>query len=260
MSTEGINIRPPKPLVLGNDPTSSWKLWKTQYEFFEVATQLTAKTNEIQAATFMGVMGAEGIPIFESFCLTTAEKRNITLIKQKFESYFTPKAKIPYLRFIFNKMIQEEGESFDDFITKIKIQGNKCEYDTLKDDLIRDRIIAGVRSNQLREKLLSESIITLQRAIELGRAHEQALKEIHAFQSSEITEPIVAAVKKYNKRKSTSQTKTCGRCGNQHNGDCPAVNSKCRKCEKKDIMLKFADQKRNYMCRKLRLKKVANPK
>lgn len=41
--SEGYSfLKPPKPLVVGHDMDMSkeWKLWKQQYEYFEVATGL----------------------------------------------------------------------------------------------------------------------------------------------------------------------------------------------------------------------------
>lgn len=126
MSDDGVNVRQQKSLALGNDPTYNWKQWKMQYEFFETATQLTSKTAVIQAATFMAVIDPEVIPIYESFCLTDIEKKNVTTIRQKFETHFTPKANIPYVRLIFNQMSQEESEPFEEFVTRIKLQAQRC--------------------------------------------------------------------------------------------------------------------------------------
>lgn len=234
MTDDGVNVRQPKSLSLGNDPTYNWKQWKLQYEFFETATQLTGKSAIIQAATFMAVIGPEVIPIYESFYLSDVEKKNVTTIKAKFEAHFTPKANIPYVRLIFNQMVQEESEPFEEFVTRIKVQAQKCDYDTLTDELVRDKIVVGIRSDHLREKLLAETLLTLQKATDLGRAHEQAFREIKTFRvKTETVEPVVAAFKKYNKKKNNAQQKQCTRCGVQHDGNCPALKSKCHNCSKR---------------------------
>ncbi|GFO35065.1 retrovirus-related pol polyprotein from transposon 297 [Plakobranchus ocellatus] len=88
---------------------------------------------------------------------------------QKFEEYCRPKRNLIYDRHQFLTKQQQEGESFDQFVTRLKRFSADCEFRELKDSLIRVRIVCGIRSAQLKERMLRDSDLTLDKAITLGR-------------------------------------------------------------------------------------------
>lgn len=139
------SLKPPKPLVIGKDQAQEWKLWLQQFKWFACATQLNEKAQEIQAATFMAAIGSDAAAIYNTFGLTEAEQKDIKIIEKKFEDHFSPQANVIFERFTFNEMTQQEGECFDEFLTKIKTQAKKCDYGSLMDSLIRDKIVTGIR-------------------------------------------------------------------------------------------------------------------
>ena len=53
-----------------------------------------------------------------------------------------------------NKRVQDAGESIDHYITDIIKLAEHCQYGELKDDLIRDKLVSGIRDDKVREKLL----------------------------------------------------------------------------------------------------------
>ena len=58
----------------------------------------------------------------------------------------------------FNARTQQEGETFDDFLTEVKLLSKNCNFcATCHEGLFRDRIVAGVCDDALRKKLLSET-------------------------------------------------------------------------------------------------------
>lgn len=246
-------IRPPKPLVVSGDIATAWKLWLQQYEYFEAATQMETKPAKVQVGTFMASIGVEAVVVFNTFQLTEVETADIAVIKDRFKGYFTPKSNTTYERYTFNKMMQVEGESFDEFLTKLKSQSGKCQFANLHDSLLTDKIIIGLRNDKVRERLLSEDEITLDRTISICRASELTSKQLKVLRNNEGTE--VNAIQKYKKNsgksssgKSSSTTATtdetyeCSRCGKRHGPkSCPAFKQKCSKCKRKGH---FAD-----MCR-----------
>ena len=76
----------------------------------------------------------------------------------------------------FNSRIQEEGESADSFITSLYGLAEHCGFGTLHDELIRDRIVVGIR-NRVRDTSLSEKLqmdpkLNLQKAVNAVRQSE----------------------------------------------------------------------------------------
>ena len=73
-----------------------------------------------------------------------------------------------------NKRAQEAGKSLDHYITEVMKQAELCKYGNLKDELIRDRLVSGIKDDRIREKLLSKKDLTLQKAIEILRTSQVA--------------------------------------------------------------------------------------
>ena len=63
----------------------------------------------------------------------------------------------------FNRWIQQEGESAEQYIAALYNLAESCEYGTMKSELIRDRLVVGIRDIALSEclqadeKLMQES-------------------------------------------------------------------------------------------------------
>ena len=102
----------------------------------------------------------------------------IIAILAKFEEYCLPRKNITYLCYKFFSYRQREGQSFDHFVTELKKLSSECELGTLLDSLIRDMIIVSITDNRLRECLLREADLTLDRCIQLDHAAEQTKLEV----------------------------------------------------------------------------------
>ena len=76
---------------------------------------------------------------------------------------------------MFNSCTQEQGEKFDAYLIKLRHLTKTCEYGALEEELLRDRIVTGTSDNNVQAWLLSESGLTLDRAIDICRSTEQAV-------------------------------------------------------------------------------------
>ncbi|KAL1441840.1 hypothetical protein MTO96_008232 [Rhipicephalus appendiculatus] len=92
----------------------------------------------------MTAIGSEAQKIYKTFALSEAESKDVEAVKAKFKEHSTPKINPAYERYKFNKMKQQEGESFTDFLTGARLQANKCQFGNLTDELLQDRIIVGI--------------------------------------------------------------------------------------------------------------------
>ena len=70
-----------------------------------------------------------------------------------------------YERAKFNQRRQEPGESVDSFITALYGLAEYCGYSELHDEMIRDRIVVGLRDARLSEKLQLDPALTLEKAV-----------------------------------------------------------------------------------------------
>ena len=75
-------------------------------------------------------------------------------------------------RFNFNMRVQQEGETVDAYVTALKALAKTCNFGQLQDDLLRDRIVIGIKDNATRKKLLNMPRLTLKKCIDMCRTHE----------------------------------------------------------------------------------------
>ena len=69
----------------------------------------------------------------------------------------------------------------DNFITDLYSLAEHGNFGTLHDELIRDRIVVGIRGKALSEKLQLEAALTLERAINQVRQKETVRKQQTVF-------------------------------------------------------------------------------
>ena len=92
----------------------------------------------------------------------------------KYESRCVPQCNETYERYLFNKREQEPGESIDQYCAALMRLSEYCGFATLRDSLIRDRLILGIKNDRVRKKLLEEKNLTLDKALDILRTTELA--------------------------------------------------------------------------------------
>lgn len=236
-----IVIKPPKPFSAKDNPSEEWKRWRKAYEWFESAAELSKKSEEVQAATFMNAGGQELSELLETLNISDDNQKKVAELKKAFEDYYVPQANLTYERYIFNKLGQQEGEKFDEFLVKIKTQAKRCDFGTIHDSLVKDKIVIGVINGKLREKLLTKKDLTLTTAIDMCRASEKATKQAGEIANEGQMVNAVEA-RKWSKKGQSSAKRDqlhdekfdCNRCGTKHGrANCPAFNKRCSKCNQK---------------------------
>lgn len=121
-------------------------------------------------------------------------------------------------------MRQGEGENFGEFLTATRLQASRCNYGGLADELLRDRRIVGIKSDDLGEKLFSGTSIDLQEAIDLCKANEQASHQLKDMVNHNLkaVDAVTTNTKKWKPRPqqwtTSEQTlqKECTYCGVTH--------------------------------------------
>ena len=92
--------------------------------------------------------------------------------KSKIEELFEPKKDVSYGRYKFFSRAQESSESIDQYVTMLRKFCETCEFRTLKNSLIKNRIVLGVNFTKRRERLLRVPNLTLQKALNVVRSAE----------------------------------------------------------------------------------------
>ncbi|CAB4024811.1 retrotransposon-like family member retr-1, partial [Paramuricea clavata] len=173
----------------------------------------------------------------------TTWKRTTNELKSAFKTYCNPRKNITFERHKFNIRNQEENESIDQYVTVLRTLAAPCEFETLHDGLIRDRIVCGIRNQSIKERLLRESELTLQKTLDICRASEVSRKQVKLLsdQSSANVDALGKDQRKHRNFRNHNNkpengkppNKSCGNCGRVHEPkSCPAYGKKCNNCQK----------------------------
>ena len=174
---------------------------------------------------------------------TTPEKeRTIEELLKSFDDYCDPKKNETVERHKFFMRNQEQGESFDKYLTELRILEKTCDFGTLSDSLHRDRIVCGISSSSLRERLLRKPSLTLKSCIDLCRASELSKERNKSFTNTDTVSRINSRTPPDRSRWSGSSVqpkpiKMCLYCGRQHEmikEKCPAHGKTWNKCKKQN--------------------------
>ncbi|CAC5409230.1 unnamed protein product [Mytilus coruscus] len=126
----------------------------------------------------------------------------------------------------FNSRSRQPNESVSQFVAELRQISELCDYKATLDDMLRDRLVCGIKEDRIQRRLLAEPGLTFKKAMEVATAMEMAAKNAHDLQ---VQEPKQV-------HKVTIRNEECYRCGGSHNAtDCKWKDAKCYVCDKKDI-------------------------
>lgn len=263
------SIKQIEELSFEGDIATNFKKWKQRFIIYMNASgtkDSTTISGERKVAVLLHTIGSEALEVFDTLELTETEKNDWEVVLQKLEEHFVPQSNETVNRHIFNTRNQREGETIDSFVTDLKVLSKNCNFGTLRDSLIRDRIVCGVSDKTLRDRLLRESKLDLSSCVRMCRAAEiceaqakQLMDEnkVHAVKKQWKKEDNVKGPvkeygrddrKKYETNSSnrynkdsykqqynhpSSHNKPCRHCGTVHAyKNCPAYGKLCNNCKK----------------------------
>ena len=89
-----------------------------------------------------------------------------------FRDYCEPRKNEVFERYKFWQRDQREGETVDQWVNELRLLLSSCEYCEQKETNLRDRIVFGVADMRVKKRLLRESGITLDKALDICHAAE----------------------------------------------------------------------------------------
>ena len=232
-----IRLQPPAPFPF-HQP-DEWTKWKRRFEQFRSASGLAAERDEErQISTLLYTMGEEAGDILMSTNISEADIKKYKEVMGKFDEFFGVRKNVIFERARFNRRCQNEGESVEQFITNLYQLAENCQYGGMKAEMIRDRIVVGIKDVALSQKLQLDPDLTLEKAKtqvrqrEAVQEHQQQIKE--GFKPTK-TPTAVDAVRRQHQPQ--LQQATGGKTTNtyqqiRHNKPGHATPDKCFRCGK----------------------------
>ena len=258
-------FKPPSPLILTGNVAENWRRWEQRFQLYMIATGASAKDEEVKIAILLHTVGEEALEVYNTLAIV-AEGEEVTMeeVLTAFRDYCSPRKNIVFERHQFWSHTMSSGILVDRFITELRQKSKDCEFGRHEDDMIRDKLVFSINDARLKERLLRDNALTLQKAIDICRSAELAKTQMQAMQTPHvIQEAAVDILKKSERRSHTSSwnksklndkkkaTSVCPKCGNKHEPrQCPAYGVACHKCGKNNHFSKMCrsgtDKHSNY--------------
>lgn len=196
---------PPNELSFEGNMAENWNFFKQKFEIYLHASRLSDESEENKGYILLNRIGDKALKIYNNFQWSATERKNeYPHIKKKFEDYFIPTKNVTYERYLFFTRNKKETESYDTYVTNLRQLSSTCEFSTLVDSLIKDRLILGISDLSIKDRLLRESDLNLNKALEICRTAEVASERLKIIDGS--MEADISMVKG-----NSSQRNTAGR-------------------------------------------------
>ena len=233
-----------------------WPRWKRRFEQFRVASGLGEESETKQVNTLLYCLGEESEAVLSSTNATDEDRQNHSAIIAKFDAFFRVRKNVIFERARFNRRKQLEGETAEQYIMELYRLAENCDYGEMTSEMIRDRLVVGIRDIALSERLQLDSDLTLDKAKRAVRQREAVQEQQQHLLNGEAVASNTKSLEElrgksgkqpkvqggtfkrkpgYNwKSQDKRPAKPCTRCGKDHaRGRCPAKDAVCHRCQRK---------------------------
>lgn len=212
-----------------NDWTDKWPPYLIRIKaIFEGNAVTDPKTKR---ALLVSALSTRTIEVLQATCAPeSVNKLPYEEVVKALGDFFSPTPNEIAESFKFFNRHQKEDKTVQAFLVELRRQAEKCNFGSMVDRMLRDRLVCGVRSEEVRKRLLARREVTLKEAENIALAAEAAADNVAAMKLPRSVESEINAVtpgtgqgkrpntqKTYNKarykRRDSSSPDGCQRCG-----------------------------------------------
>ena len=208
-----------------------WDSYCERFRLYATANDITAA--EKLRAVFLSVCGAPTYELIRSLVAPNKPtEKTLEELTKLVKDHLTPRPSSIVQRFHFNARVQNENESVSQYVAELRKLAETCEFDASLENMLRDRLVCGLRDPKTQRRLLAESQLTFGKAFELAQAAELAEKSVKDLQGQAQNDSAQAFKLELAKRK-RSQSAVCSHCGGKHQSTkCRLRDAECYSCGK----------------------------
>ena len=123
-----FRLQPPAPFSF--KCPDKWAKWKRRFEQFQAASGLSGEAEAKQVNTLLYSMGEDAEDTLASMNSSEEERATYGRVIEKFDEFFKVRKNVIYERARFNKQVQGEDESVEQFIASLYSLADRCDFDT----------------------------------------------------------------------------------------------------------------------------------
>jgi hypothetical protein len=245
----------PAKLNIAGNIAVEWKRFSSQWRNYEVAADLTGESKKKRTAIFLACIGTEAYELFQAMHFAAAaDREDLDKVVEAFQRHCIGEVNVTYERYTFNRRVQDVAETFDTFVADLRRLAKSCEFGTLEDSIIRDRIVIGIRDDPTRRKLLQTRKLDLNQAIDIGKASEVATKQLKDMSTPDEIKRVDTTQQRASRQRGQSRhrpdqrnrqdgsrdyskNRRCQYCDRVHEPSkkaCKAYGETCKLCSKKN--------------------------
>uniref|UniRef100_A0A1I8IF99 Reverse transcriptase n=1 Tax=Macrostomum lignano TaxID=282301 RepID=A0A1I8IF99_9PLAT len=149
--------------------TARWAEWANRFKCFVTASGITDASQQREILLYVG-----GKQVAEAYAELTRPGKTLEELLDALREHFKSRHNPVFVRYEFRHCTQQPGEAINAWVQRLFKAAEGCEFETQRDLIIRDQIVAGCQSDQLRRRLLQTPNIQLKEALQQARAFEAA--------------------------------------------------------------------------------------
>ena len=204
-------------------------------------------------STLLYCLGEGAEDRLASTTISEADRKKYDAVVGTLDSFFNVRKNVIFERARFNRRCQLPEEPADRFIAALYTLAESCEYGTLRDEMIRDRIVVGIRSTALSQRMQMDAKLTLESAkmqVRQSEAVQEQQLVLHTPAKQEMGVEMIRSRGRPATPWSRGQSRSprgrpqkerpsegakCSRCGRRPHPcqACPARDAVCHNCQKK---------------------------
>ena len=223
------------------DPNSEeWTQYAESLDLFMEANGIRAEAKK--RTVFLASIGPSPYKLLRSLLAPDkpAETEYGTL-RGKLQQHYSPKPSEIMQRFKFNSRTRKAGESVAEYLSQLRALAEYCNYGESLDIMLRDRFVCGIENKSMQRKMLTESELSLTKAVDIALSIEAAEKDTQMLGEATVQVQKINKVKSFPKQPRPSPQQRlgpkhdCYRCGGKdHNAQqCKFKDATCHHCKRK---------------------------
>ncbi|KAE8748061.1 hypothetical protein FOCC_FOCC005256, partial [Frankliniella occidentalis] len=203
-------VQRPGPLnVNAQNLEAEWIRFQQKFEVFLIGARQTRATSKEKWALLLGEAGDDALEVYNGFKEKLAKtarqgddgaeiiedmSQDYETVVAEFKAYATERKSITACRYEFNQRNQKGNETVSAWLTALRNLVKYCDYGTLEDSMVRDRLIWGSRYRKVRESMKAKSNVNLLEVIEYSKSIETASKNAEEAAVDTVSSfPVTAA-------------------------------------------------------------------
>ncbi|UYV77453.1 K02A2.6-like, partial [Cordylochernes scorpioides] len=180
-----------------------------------------------QVPVLLAVIGPKLFKLAEDLAAPEKlETKSFDEIVALLNRHLAPTPRVIPARYKFFKSNQED-ETISQFMATLRGLAEPCKFGSMLNEMLRDKLVVGVRSENLQKRLLQEGDdATLDKIYEIALSYEAAERDLLSMKNVDYADANIHDVKKLNS--------ACSHCGRQNHlsNKCFFKNAKCHECGK----------------------------